>query len=76
MNEGALPNNKKYENYKAGIMGAELRFWPGPLFVGVHGRQYFLTWIESLSSYTGINWSGVTGFGLGLEDESGCSLGF
>ena len=76
MNEGALPNNKKYENYKAGIMGAELRFWPGPLFVGVHGGQYFLTWIESLSSYTGINWSGGTGFGLGLEDESGCSLGF
>ena len=58
MNEGALPNNKKYENYKAGIMGAELRFWLGPLFVGVHGGQYFLTWIESLSSYTGINWSG------------------
>ena len=76
MNEGALPGNKKYEYYKAGIMGAELRFWLGPLFVGVHGGQYFLTWIESLSSYTGINWSGGTGFGLGLEDESGCSLGF
>ena len=76
MNEGALPDNKKYEYYKAGIMGAELRFWLGPLFVGVHGGQYFLTWIESLSSYTGINWSGGTGFGLWLEDESGCSLGF
>ena len=75
MNEGALPNNKKYENYKAGIMGAELRFWPGPLFVGVHGGQYFLAWIESLSSYTGINWSGGTGFGLGFEGESGWSLG-
>ena len=76
MNEGALPDNKKYEYYKAGIMGAELRFWLGPLFVGVHGGQYFLTWIESLSSYTGINWSGGTGFGLGLESESGWSLGF
>ena len=30
MNEGALPGNKKYEYYKAGIMGAELRFWLGP----------------------------------------------
>nr|ADI18026.1 hypothetical protein [uncultured delta proteobacterium HF0200_19J16] len=37
MNEGALPFNKKYEFYKAGIMGAELRFWLGLLFVGVHG---------------------------------------
>ena len=76
MNEGALPDNKKYEYYKAGIMGPELRFWLGPLFVGVHGGQYFLTWIESLSSYTGINWSGGTGFGLGFEGESGWSLGF
>ena len=67
MNEGALPDNKKYEKYKAGIMGAELRFWLGPLFVGVHGGQYFLTWIESLSSYTGTNWSGGTGFGLDLK---------
>ncbi len=56
-------------------MGAELRFWLGPLFVGVNGGQYFLTRIESLSSYTGINWFGGTGFGLGLEGESGYSLG-
>ena len=74
MNEGALPDNKKYEYYKAGIVGAELRFWLGPLFVGVHGGQSFLTWIESLSSYTGINWSGGSGFELGLEDASGGSL--
>ena len=66
MDEEALPNYKKYEYYKAGIMGAELRFWLGPLFVGVHGGQYFLTWIESLSSYTGINWSVGTRFGLGI----------
>ena len=56
-------------------MGGELRFWLGSLFVGVHGGQYFLTWIESLSSYTGINWSGGTGFGLGLEGESGWYIG-
>ena len=28
-----------------------------------------------MSSYTGINWSGGTGFGLGLECESGWTLG-
>ena len=39
MIEGALPDNKKYEYYKAGIMGAELRFWLGPLFVEVHVGQ-------------------------------------
>ena len=66
ISEGALPDNKKYEYYKAGIMGAELRFWQGPLFVGGNGGQCFLTWIESWSSYTGINGSGGSGFGLGL----------
>ena len=32
MNVGALPENKKYEYYKVGIIGAELRFWLAPLF--------------------------------------------
>ena len=73
--EGSLPNNTEYEYYKAGIIGAELRLWFGPLYIGIHGGQYYLTWIESLSSYTGIHWSGGTGFGLGLEGESGWSLG-
>ena len=27
ISEGTLPDNKKYEYYKAGIIGAELRFW-------------------------------------------------
>ena len=57
-------------------MEAELKFWLGPLFVALHGGQYFLTWIESLISYTGINWSGGSGFELGLEEEPGGSLGF
>jgi len=52
--KGALPDNTKYEYYKAGIVGAELRAWMGPLFIGVHGGQYYLTWIESQSSYSGI----------------------
>ena len=41
MNEGSLPNDTEYEYYKAGIMGAELRFWQRPLFVGVHGGHIF-----------------------------------
>ena len=74
--KGVLPDNTKYEYYKAGIMGAEFRAWLGPLFVGVHGGQYFLTWIESLSlgSYSGIKWSTGSGWGLGLESGSGWSL--
>ena len=74
-NKGSLPNKTEYEYYKAGIIGAELRLWLGPLFIAINGGQYYLTWIESLSSYTGIHWSGGTGFGLGLEGESGWSLG-
>ena len=74
-NEGSLPNNTEYEYYKAGIVGAELRLWLGPLFIAINGGQYYLTWIESLNSYTGIHWSRGTGFGLGLEGESGWSLG-
>ena len=74
-NKGSLPNKSEYEYYKAGIIGAELRLWLGPLFIAINGGQYYLTWIESLSSYTGIHWSGGTGFGLGLEGESGWSLG-
>ena len=76
MNEGSLPGNTQYEYYKAGIIAAEIRLWLGPLYIGIHGGQYYLTWIESLSSYSGINWSGGKGFGLGLEGESGWSLGF
>jgi hypothetical protein len=76
MNKGTLPVNTKYGYYKAGILGAEFRVWMGSLFIGVHGGQYFLTWIESLSSYTGLKWSGGSGWGLGLEGKSGWSLGW
>tara|TARA_B100000686_G_C16602989_1_gene869647 strand:+ start:493 stop:1092 length:600 start_codon:yes stop_codon:yes gene_type:complete len=74
-NEGYLPDNKEYEYYKAGIIGAELKLWLGSLYIGIHGGQYYLTWIESMSSYTGINWSGGTGYGLGLRSKSGWSIG-
>ena len=52
--KGALPDNTKYEYYKAGICVAELLGWMGTLFFGVHGGRYFLTWIESLSTFTGL----------------------
>ena len=74
-NEGFLPKKTEYEYYKAGIIGAELKLWLGPLYFGIHGGQYFLTWIESISSYTRIHWAGGKGLGLGLEGESGWSFG-
>ena len=74
--KGTLPGITKYEYYKAGVFGVELRAWMGPLFVGFHGGQYYLTWIESLSSYSGIKWSGGNGFGFGLETNTGWSLGW
>ena len=52
--KGALPDNTKYEYYKAGMFVTELWIWMGPLFFGVHGGRYVLTWIESLSTYTGL----------------------
>ena len=73
--EGTLPDNAEYEYYKAGIIGAELRLWMGPLYFGLHGGQYYVSWIESFSSYSGIHWSGGTGLGFGFEGESGWSLG-
>ena len=52
--KSALPDNTKSEYYRAGICVAELLVWMGTLFFGVHGGRYFLTWIESLSAYTGL----------------------
>lgn len=67
MNGGSLPDNIEYEYYKARIIGVELSFWLGALYIGIHGGQYYLTWIESLSSYTEINSSCCTGFGFGAR---------
>ena len=35
--------------------------------IEVHGGKYFMKWIKFLSSYTGINQSSGTGFGLGSK---------
>ena len=61
--KGLLPDNTKYGNYKASIIGVEFRAWMGSLFIGVHGGQHFLTWIESVSSYSRIKWSSGSGWG-------------
>ena len=62
--------------YKACIFLAELLVWMGLLFFEAHGEWYFLTWIESLSTYTGLKWSGDGGWGLGFESDNGRILGW
>ena len=66
-----LPPKSDYEYYKTGVVGAELKAWIDSFFIGIHGGQYYLTWIESLSSYSGIAQTGGSGYGLGFETESG-----
>ena len=67
-----LPPKPKQEYYKTGLLiGAELRTWFGPFFLGIHGGQYYLLWAESLSSYSGIAQTGGSGYSLGFELESG-----
>ena len=67
-----LPPKPKQEYYKTGLLiGAELRAWFGPFFLGIHGGQYYLLWAESLSSYSGIAQTGGSGYSLGFELESG-----
>ena len=52
--EGTMPTKSEYKYYKSGIIGLQLKIWMGPLYLGVHGGQYYLTWIESMSAYSGI----------------------
>ena len=69
-----LPPKSDYEYYKTGVVGAELKAWIDSFFIGFHGGQYYLTWIESLSSYSGIAQTGGSGYGLGFETKSGWML--
>ena len=41
--KGELPENIKYEYYKASIFGVKLRAWMGLLFFDVQGGRYFLS---------------------------------
>ena len=72
--EGAIPSKPEYQFYKSGIVGLQLKFWMGPLFIGLHGGQYYLTWIETISSYSAIKQAGGSGYSIGFETGSGWYL--
>ena len=60
-----------YLQNKSGFLGAGIKAWIGSFFLGIHFGEYYLTWIEKISSYTGIMTTGGNGFGLGFETKSG-----
>ena len=39
--EGSMPTKSEYKYYKSGIIGLQLKIWMGPLYLGVHGGQYY-----------------------------------
>ena len=65
------PPKQDFEYYKSGFLGGGIKAWIGSFFIGVHIGEYFLTWIEKISSYTGIMQAGGNGFGFGFETKSG-----
>ena len=72
--EGTMPSKPEYKFYKSGIIGLQFKVWMGPLFLGVHGGQHYLTWIESMSSYSSIKQAGGSGYSIGFETGSGWYL--
>ena len=66
-----LPPKQDYEYYKSGFLGVGIKVWINSFFIDIHTGEYYLTWIETLSSYTGISQTGGNGFGLGIETKSG-----
>ena len=72
--EGTMPSKPEYKFYKSGIIGLQFKVWMGPLFLGLHGGQYYLTWIESMSAYSGIQQAGGNGYSIGFETSSGWFL--
>ena len=65
------PPKKNYDYYKSGFIGAGLKVWIDSFFIGIHGGEYYLTWIESINSYSGISQTGGNGFAIGIELKSG-----
>jgi len=65
------PPKSDHEYYKSGLLGAEIKAWISSFFIGIHFGEYYLTWIENLSNFTGINRASGYGFGLGIETKSG-----
>ncbi len=46
--------------------------WAGSSwFLGVQTGQAYLTWIESIESYTEIAWTNQSGYGVGFESGDG-----
>ena len=69
--KSSTPPKQDYKYYKSGFLGAGIKAWIGSFFIGIHFGEYYLTWIEKISSYTGIMTTGGNGFGLGFETKSG-----
>lgn len=65
------PPKQGFEYYKLGFLGGGIKAWISSFFIGVHFGEYYLTWIEKISSYTGIMQTGGNGFGFGFETKSG-----
>ena len=65
------PPKQSFEYYKSGFLGGGIKAWIGSFFIGGHFGEYYLTWIEKISSYTTIMQAGGNGFGFGFETKSG-----
>ena len=66
------PDKPDYNYFKTGLIGLEARVWAGSSwFLGVQTGQAYLTWIESIESYTEIAWTNQSGYGVGFESADG-----
>ena len=66
------PDKPNYNYFKTGLFGLEARVWAGSSwFLGVQAGQAYLTWIESMESYTEIAWTNQSGYGVGFESKDG-----
>jgi len=69
--ESDSPPISDYNYYKSGFLGAGIKVWISSFFIGINFGEYYLTWIESISSFSGISHKSGHAFGLGIETESG-----
>ncbi len=69
--ESTSPPKQGFEYYKSGFLGGGIKAWISSFYIGVHFGEYYLTWIETISSYTEIMQTRGNGFGFGFETKSG-----
>ena len=69
--ESDSPPKSDYNYYKSGFLGAGIKAWIGSFFIGIHSGEYYITWIESMRSFTDLEHKNGSGLGLGIETESG-----